>query len=474
MARTTSTNLDITLIGGGFTLFGGKTTQSSFEVNGGGDVTFATGLMTLDFGAYTFTFPSANGTVTTLAATQSLTNKTLTGTTNTISLASNKFSLFDNTDNTKLIDFNLSGITTGTTRTITVPDGNLTLVGLTNTQTLTNKTLTSPVIDTQITGSVLETNLASSALSTKIPTAAAAKAYADGLLDANNAAQFKGAIDCSTNPNYPAADAGHMYKISVAGKIGGASGPNVEVNDTIYCTVDGSTAANHATVGANWVIVQTNLDGAVIGPASSTSGNIATFSGTTGKLIQNTTVSISGNNLSLPTGGQYQINGTQLGLGNLANASDLGTDPNADRIVFWDDSAGTFTFLTAGSGITITGTTITASATSFSWTEVTGTSQTAAVNSGYVANNASLVTITLPSTAAIGDVIKVLSKGAGGWRISQNANQQIRLGLYTTTVGTGGYVQSSELGDTIELVCTTSGTSTVWTMASNVGNLTYI
>lgn len=37
------------------------------------------------------------------------------------------------------------------------------------------------------------------------------------------------------------------------------------------------------------------------------------------------------------------------------------TDPNADRILFWDDSAGAITWLTAGSGLTITDTTITAS-----------------------------------------------------------------------------------------------------------------
>ena len=34
-------------------------------------------------------------------------------------------------------------------------------------------------------------------------------------------------------------------------------------------------------------------------------------------------------------------------------------DPNADRILFWDDSAGIYTYLTAGSGLTITGTTMT-------------------------------------------------------------------------------------------------------------------
>lgn len=37
------------------------------------------------------------------------------------------------------------------------------------------------------------------------------------------------------------------------------------------------------------------------------------------------------------------------------------SDPGADRILFWDDSAGAVTWLTAGSGLTITGTTMTAS-----------------------------------------------------------------------------------------------------------------
>src|SRR5215510_2408403 len=36
-------------------------------------------------------------------------------------------------------------------------------------------------------------------------------------------------------------------------------------------------------------------------------------------------------------------------------------DPNADRIVFWDDSAGGFVGLTAGTGLSITGTTMSVS-----------------------------------------------------------------------------------------------------------------
>jgi hypothetical protein len=50
----------------------------------------------------------------------------------------------DGTDNTKFLKFNVSGITTGTTRTWTFADTNDTFVGTTSTQTLTNKVLTNP------------------------------------------------------------------------------------------------------------------------------------------------------------------------------------------------------------------------------------------------------------------------------------------------------------------------------------------
>lgn len=100
-----------------------------------------------------------------------------------------------------------------------------------------------------------------------------------------NAMNFQGVIDASGNPNYPAATKGDVYKISVAGKIGGASGAVVEVGDTIYCVVT-SAAGNQATVGANWDIVQANEDGAVTGPAAAIDGRIATYNGTTGKIIK--------------------------------------------------------------------------------------------------------------------------------------------------------------------------------------------
>jgi len=47
------------------------------------------------------------------------------------------------------------------------------------------------------------------------------------------------------------------------------------------------------------------------------------------------------------------------------------TDPGADRLVFWDDSTGALTFLTLGTGLSITGTSISASVASVAWSGIT-------------------------------------------------------------------------------------------------------
>jgi len=59
------------------------------------------------------------------------------------------------------------------------------------------------------------------------------------------------------------------------------------------------------------------------------------------------------------------------------------------------------------------------------WVEVTAASMTAQPNTGYVASQPTQVTITLPASPNVGDVVRVSGASAGGWRIAQNPSQSI-------------------------------------------------
>ncbi len=122
---------------------------------------------------------------------------------------------------------------------------------------------------------------------------------------------------------------------------------------------------------------------------------------------------------------------------------------------------------TNGSGVTSWGDVL-----SLAWTEVTGTSQSATVNNGYIASNASLVTVTLPSSAALGDMIRIVGKGAGGWKLTQNSGQKIYFGNVSTTTGTGGYLQSVVSRDAVTVICVTANND--WEVISAQGNITYV
>lgn len=133
--------------------------------------------------------------------------------------------------------------------------------------------------------------------------------------------------------------------------------------------------------------------------------------------------------------------------------------------------------LTPGSGISITNgagsITIATSGGGTSWVDVTGTTQTVAVNTSYLSNNAGAVTFTLPATATLGDVFRIAGV-QGSWSLAQNANQQVLIGNAATTVGVGGSLSSTNAGDCIQLVATNTGASTVWRVISSMGNITYV
>lgn len=108
----------------------------------------------------------------------------------------------------------------------------------------------------------------------------------------------------------------------------------------------------------------------------------------------------------------------------------------------------------------------------FTWVNVTGTSQSMSINTGYIANNGSLVTMTLPATAAVGSVIEVAGNGSGGWSITQNSGQTIHFGNVNTTTGVGGSLSSTNRYDSLQMVCTVANTDFV--VKACMGNITFI
>ena len=122
------------------------------------------------------------------------------------------------------------------------------------------------------------------------------------------------------------------------------------------------------------------------------------------------------------------------------------SDPNADRFIFWDDSAGNVAFLAAGTGLTITGTTITADATAPDDTAYNITTWNA--NSDGATKNALRDYFALFDTDGDGDVDNIDSAYAGGSSI-----------VTVGTIGTGTWQGTAIGGAYIDIANTTAETT---------------
>lgn len=95
------------------------------------------------------------------------------------------------------------------------------------------------------------------------------------------------------------------------------------------------------------------LDDATVAAMVNTLGGAASTG--TGGLVRATSPALVTPDLGTPTA--IALTNATSFPGNLGQLQSL-ADPNADRLLFWDDSAGAYTHLTLGTNLTITGTTI--------------------------------------------------------------------------------------------------------------------
>lgn len=131
-----------------------------------------------------------------------------------------------------------------------------------------------------------------------------------------NFVELQGDIDCSANPNYPAAEKGDLYYASVAGKIGGASGKSVDVGDAIIAKAD-NAGGTEASVGSSWFVLEHNLTGVISGSLASTteqltgtdSSKLSTPDSVAALWEQGSDVA-SAATISLGEGGFFHVTGT--------------------------------------------------------------------------------------------------------------------------------------------------------------------
>lgn len=142
----------------------------------------------------------------------------------------------------------------------------------------------------------------------------ATTAFVHSVMSANDAMTFKGTI--GTGGTVTALPTTHKkgwtYKVITAGTY---AGKTCEVGDMIICVSDGTAAAD-----ADWTVVQSNIDGAVTGPASSVDARVAVFNGTSGKVIKDSGFTIG---KSVPSNAVFTDNDTKNTAGSTDTSSKI-------------------------------------------------------------------------------------------------------------------------------------------------------
>lgn len=245
---------------------------------------------------------------------------------------------------------------------------------------------------------------------------------------------------------------------------GGTNAALTASNGGIFYSTATAGAILAGTATANQVL----LSGSTAAPAWST----ATYPATT--TINQLLYSSAANTITgLATANSASLVTTSAGVPVFSS-----TMTNGQVIIGSTGATPTAATLTAGAGISISngaGSITINSTGAVNWVNQNTSSVTMGPNTGYTINNgASLVTLTLPTTANQGDFIEINGSSSGGWIIAQAAGQQIFFGNQNTTLGATGTLASSNLHDCVRLRSTATSGSTTWVVVSVIGTLTVV
>lgn len=237
-----------------------------------------------------------------------------------------------------------------------------------STDTLTNKTLTSPVLNTQVTGDALETDLASSALSTKLATAAAIKTYVDNVAAGQNDASeinYNNATSGLTATDVQAAIDEVEGRVDTVETDSAANTADIadlrtttgtSDGDTNMGTFTGSTITDNVSTKTALQELETSLE-TKVGNAE-----VATFTNKTIDADNNTISNLAhGAEVDNPTSGVHGVTGNIVGTtdAQVITSKDIdgGTASNTSRITVPKAATGTLSGLTRKEGTIVYDTT---------------------------------------------------------------------------------------------------------------------
>jgi len=103
--------------------------------------------------------------------------------------------------------------------------------------------------------------------------------------------------------------------------------------------------------------------------------------------------------------------------------------------------------------------------------EVTSATKTIESDYAYGANRGGGVAFTLPTSSEVGDMFEICGI-LGNWSLAQNVTQYIQIGDSKTTIGVGGSITATQVGDCIRCRCISANTG--WIVTSMQGNLTFV
>lgn len=150
------------------------------------------------------------------------------------------------------------------------------------------------------------------------------------LTDLTNAGiHFRGSLTADSGLPTVGYKAGWQYVVQTAGTY---AGKTCEVGDFVVCIKD---YASGSASDKDWTVLQVNIVGAVTGPAKSVAAHVATFDGTSGKIIKDSGFTIQ---KSVPADAQFtdttygQASASADGLMSVASFTKLsGIEAGADK-----------------------------------------------------------------------------------------------------------------------------------------------